>query len=111
MALGVDVHHVASAAAKLALALLAGDEAGPSLRAVLQAPLDDGMPYLTLSTVPRYWFYPALFEAVPGQGAFQSAWLTPRRAEGCTACGPAAERIDPLDLPLGTPVRGDLEPW
>ena len=110
MALGVDVHHVASAAAKLALALLLGDEAGPSLRAVLDAPLRDGMPYLTLSTVPRYWFYPALFEGVPGQGAFQSAWLTPRRSDGCTVCGPAEGRLEPLEVPLGTPGRGELEP-
>jgi molybdopterin/thiamine biosynthesis adenylyltransferase len=110
MALGVDVHHVASAAAKLGLALLLGDEAGPSLRAVLEAPLQEGMPYLTLSTVPRYWFYPALFDGVPGQGAFQSAWLTPRRVDGCTVCGPAAGRLDPLAVPLGAPDLGDLQP-
>jgi hypothetical protein len=101
---------VASAAAKLALALLLGDEAGPSLRAVLEAPLADGMPYLTLSTVPRYWFYPALFQGVPGQGAFQSAWLTPRRSAGCTVCGEPGARVDPLAVPLGTPGPEGFEP-
>ncbi len=104
-ALGADIQHVASAAVKLALSLLLP---GTPLGALAEEPLNEGTPYLTLSTVPRYWFYPAIFGDVPGQGAFQAVWLSPVRAEGCPVCGPAAGRVDPLAIPLRAPSREAL---
>jgi hypothetical protein len=105
VALGADVHHVASAAVKLALSLLlpAGSEAG--LRTFAEEALAAGMPYLTLSTVSGYWFYPQVFGETPGQGAYQGVWLTPRPSEDCPVCGPPAARIDPLEVPLRAPSR------
>lgn len=105
IALGADIHHVASAAVKLALSLLlpAGSEAG--LRAFGEEVLASGMPYLTLSTVSDYWFYPKVFGDTAGQGAYQSVWLTPRRSEDCPVCGPPEARVDPLSVPLRAPSR------
>ena len=108
VALGADIQHVASAAVKLALALLApeGEEVG--LRGFVEAALAEGMPYLTLSTVPRYWFYPQLFGEVPGQGAYQSVWLTPTSSDDCPVCGSPEARVDPLEVPLRAPSRAAL---
>ena len=104
-ALGADIQHVASAAAKLALSLLLP---GEPLGALAEEAVAEGTPYLTLSTVPRYWFYPEIFRDVPGQGAFQAVWLSPVRAQGCPVCGPAAGRVDPLLVPLRAPSREAL---
>jgi len=68
----------------------------------------DGPPYLTLPTVPRYWFYPEIFRGVPGQGAFQAVWLSPARRPDCPVCGAAAGRVDPLSVPLRAPTREEL---
>jgi molybdopterin/thiamine biosynthesis adenylyltransferase/proteasome lid subunit RPN8/RPN11 len=108
IALGADIQHVATAAVKLALSLLLppGSEAG--LRAFAEDVLASGTPYLTLSTVPGYWFYPRVFGETPGQGAYQSVWLTPRRSEDCPVCGPPGARIDPLRVPLRAPSRAAL---
>lgn len=105
VALGADVQHVAGAAVKLALSLLLPEGSGASLRSFAEEALAAGTPYLTMSTVPGYWFYPQVFGETPGQGAYQSVWLTPRRAPDCPVCGPAEARIDPLEVPLGTPPR------
>ena len=104
-ALGADIQHVASAAVKLALSLLLP---GTRLGALAEEAVAEGTPYLTLSTVPRYWFYPEIFRDAPGQGAFQSVWLSPVRAEGCPVCGPAGARVDPLAVPLRAPGREAL---
>ncbi len=104
-ALGADIQHVASAAVKLALSLLLP---GTRLGALAEEAVAEGTPYLTLSTVPRYWFYPEIFRDVPGQGAFQAVWLSPVRAAGCPVCGPAAGRVDPLAVPLRAPSREAL---
>lgn len=104
-ALGADIQHVSSAAVKLSLSLL---QPGARLGALAEGAVSDGTPYLTLSTVPRYWFYPRIFGDVPGQGAFQSVWLSPVRAEDCPVCGPPAARLDPLAVPLREPSREAL---
>lgn len=104
-ALGADVQHVASAAVKLALSLLLP---GGKLGALAEGAVADGTPYLTLSTVPRYWFYPDLFRGVPGQGAYQAVWLSPVRVEGCPVCGAAAGRVDPLRVTPRAPSREAL---
>jgi molybdopterin/thiamine biosynthesis adenylyltransferase/proteasome lid subunit RPN8/RPN11 len=104
-ALGADIQHVASAAVKLALALL---QPGDGVGALAERAVSEGTPYLTLSTVPGYWFYPEIFRSVPGQGAFQSVWLSPVRKEDCPVCGPPGVRVEPLDVPLRAPSREAL---
>ncbi|HUK65749.1 MAG TPA: ThiF family adenylyltransferase [Anaeromyxobacteraceae bacterium] len=99
-ALGADVQHVSSAALKLALALLAP---GSRLGGFAEEAAANGETYLTLSTVPRYWFYPRIFGDTPGQGAYQSVWLTPTRLADCPVCGDREGREDPLETPLRAP--------
>jgi molybdopterin/thiamine biosynthesis adenylyltransferase len=105
VALGADVQHVASAAVKLALSLLLPAGSGAALGAFAEEALAAGTPYLTMSTVRDYWFYPQIFGEAPGQGAYQSVWLTPRPVPDCPVCGAPEARVDPLDVPLGTPPR------
>jgi proteasome lid subunit RPN8/RPN11 len=104
-ALGADIQHVASAAVKLALSVL---EPGAGIGALAEEVVSQGTPYLTLSTVARYWFYPDIFRGVPGQGAFQSVWLSPVRREDCPVCGAAEGRVNPLEVPLRGPSRAAL---
>jgi len=109
VALAADIQHVASAAVKLGLSLLAPDDGAAALRRFAEEVVAEGMPYLTLSMVPRYWFYPRLLGEVPGQGAYQAVWLSPLRAEGCPVCGAAEARVDPSQVPLRAPSREALE--
>jgi len=102
-ALGSDVQHVASAAVKLGLALLSPEGDEGALARLGEEIVAGGQTYLTLSTVPRYWFYPHIFGETAGQGAFQSVWLTPLRRPSCPVCGDPEERVDPLEVPLRAP--------
>ena len=106
IAIAADIHHVASAAVKLGLSLLLQEGCEVALRSFADDAIDDGRSYLTLSTVPDYWFYPSIFEEVPGQGAYQAVWLTPVADPACPVCGPPALRVDPLEVPLRPPGRG-----
>jgi hypothetical protein len=58
-----------------------------------------GKPYLTMSTVASYWFYPRIFGEVPGQGAWQAVWLSPTSSAECAVCGAPEWRVDPLENP------------
>ena len=78
------------------------------LGALAEGAVAEGTPYLTLSTVARYWFYPGIFRDVPGQGAYQAVWLAPVRREDCAVCGSPAGRVDPLEVPLRAPSREAL---
>jgi hypothetical protein len=106
-AVAADIHHVASAALKLALSLLARGTGG-ALEGFAEEAIAGGAPYLTLSTVAHYWFYPAIFAETPGQGAYQAVWLSPVATEECAVCGAPAGRVDPLEVPLRTPARDDF---
>jgi molybdopterin/thiamine biosynthesis adenylyltransferase len=106
VALGADVQHVASAAVKLGLSLLLSGDDEALLGEMAEGVLAQGTTYLTMSTVPRYWFYPEVFRDVPGQGAYQSVWLAPTRSAECPVCGDAGSRADPLDAPLRAPRSG-----
>jgi molybdopterin/thiamine biosynthesis adenylyltransferase/proteasome lid subunit RPN8/RPN11 len=106
-ALVADIHHVASAAAKLALAMLVGVRAS-GLGAILKRPLQEGMTYVTFGMVPGYWFYPRIFEGVAGQHAFQTVWLTPERDPHCPVCGDPAARVDPREIPTRSPTLARL---
>jgi hypothetical protein len=105
VALGADIHHVSSAAVKLALSLLVRGEPQATLASFAEDAVREGATYLTMSTVPRYWFYPDVFGATAGQGAYQSVWLTPASDEECPVCGAGEERLDPLHVPLRAPGR------
>jgi len=109
VALGADIQHVASAAVKLGLSLLLAPAGGDArLAGFAEGPLAAGTPFLTLSMVPDYWFYPEVFGDTPGQGAYQGVWLAAASDPGCAVCGDLAARIDPLDVPLGPPDRAEL---
>ncbi len=103
IALGADIHHVTSAAVKIALSLLLTEESDAKLKNFVQPALNEGMSYLTLSMIPEYWFYPHIFNQASGQFAYQSVWLTPRRNPECPVCGDTNYRVSPLEMPLRTP--------
>ena len=108
MALVADIHHVASGAVKLALALLLPPEAEANLKAFVEPLLESGQTFLTFSMVPNYWFYPQLLGQVPGQFAYQSVCLTPEKSDTCPVCGAPEHRIDPRSIPLKAPAVTDL---
>jgi len=94
-ALGCDIAHVTTAATRLALSLLAAPET--ELAGFAGEAVRTGQTYLTLSTTPNYWCFPAVFGDVPGQYAFQSVWMTPERRPYCAVCG------DALAVPRASP--------
>ncbi len=100
VALAADIHHVTSVAVKMALSLLLPEDAEAKLKGFLNPAIDAGFNYLTLSMVPNYWFYPAIFGDTAGQYAYQSVWLTAGRREECPVCGSVHNRVDPRTIPL-----------
>lgn len=100
-ALGVDVHHVASAAVKLSLSLMMPIDAKGSLRDLAEGAVNAKTPYLLMGMVPNYWFFPALFRDVPGQHAYQAVWAEVEGNPDCPICG--KYRVDPLAVPLKSP--------
>lgn len=109
VALGADIQHVASAAVKLALSLLLAPAGGGArLAEFVEGPLSAGTPFLTLSMVADYWFYPEIFGETPGQGAYQAVWLAAESDPACAVCGDPSERLDPLDVPLRPPDAAEL---
>jgi hypothetical protein len=108
MALVADIHHVTSVAVKLALALLLPPEAEANLKSFVEPLLKSGQTFLTFSMEPNYWFYPQIFDRVPGQFAYQSVCLTPMRTDNCPVCGAPEHRVDPRSLPLKPPSITDL---
>jgi proteasome lid subunit RPN8/RPN11 len=99
IALGVDIQHVAGAAVKLGLSLLLSGSSEAQLERFAEEALVAGKPYLTMSTVASYWFYPRIFGEVPGQGAWQAVWLSPTSSAECAVCGAPEWRVDPLENP------------
>ena len=93
-ALGSDILHIVTASVKIALSLLEVVEEGPDvpLRDFMMGALERGYNYLIISTVPRYGAFGDLFDGVPGQYAYQSAWLVTMGTDDCPVCGD-----DPLD--------------
>jgi len=90
VALGADIQHLTTAAAKLALGLIAQPES-PAANFV-EVAVGGGTTYLTMGMSPDFWFYPAIFGAVPSQYAYQSVWLAPTRQDDCPVCGKAEYR-------------------
>lgn len=96
VALGSDIHHVCTAAVKVALSMLAmRDPAAPLGRFVGEA-LDKGSNFLLLGMTPDYFLFPATHKDTVGQHAFQSLWLTTSSRAECPVCG-SDENREPLD--------------
>ena len=96
-----DIHLVSAAAAKISLALLHAPSETARVSRFLDRPLRDGENYALFGTEPDYWFFPQIFANTLGQHAFQSVWLRTSRRADCPVCGPADDRTDPLDYPIG----------
>jgi hypothetical protein len=97
-ALGVDIQHVVTASAKIAIGLLQLDDesSGSSSRNMVYGALTAGFNYLIISMVPNYAFFPKVFTQTPGQHAYQAVWLQALGDNACPVCGPS--RIDPMQL-------------
>ncbi|CAD5990437.1 Molybdopterin-synthase adenylyltransferase [Planktothrix tepida] len=108
VALVADIHHVTSVAVKMALSLLLPEDAQVKLKGFLNPAIEAGFNYLTLSMVPNYWFYPAIFGDTAGQYAYQSVWLTAQHREECPVCGGVHHRVDPRTIPLQELQAGDI---
>lgn len=108
VALAADIHHVTSVAVKMALSLLLPEDAQVKLKGFLNPAIEAGFNYLTLSMVPNYWFYTAIFGDTAGQYAYQSVWLTAQRREECPVCGGVHHRVDPRSVPLRELQVGDI---
>lgn len=104
VALSVDIQHVTSAAIKLILSLLIPKDSDVRLKDFVPNAMERGFNYLTLSMKDSYWFYPKIFNEVPGQYAYQGAWLTATTIEECAICGNPEFR-ESLNKPLTTPNR------
>lgn len=109
VALAADIQHVASAAVKAGLSLLLTDGGAATLKGFLDPLLESGETYLTFGMEPGYWFYPSLFEPVPGQFAYQSVCLAPERRADCPACGEPAAREEPAEMVLQGPGLAALQ--
>jgi len=108
-ALGCDIHMMTSAAVRLGLSLLA--PAGTDLAAFAERIVGEGTTFLTMGMTPGYWCYPAVFDGVPGQYAFQSVWMSPTSRPDCPRCGAAPDlAVSPVpeaaDLRALTAVDG-----
>jgi molybdopterin/thiamine biosynthesis adenylyltransferase len=99
VAIGADIHHVCTAAAKLALSLLVADEEA-RLAGFATPILQEGTTYLTMSMTSEFWFYPQVFGQTPGQYAYQAVWVQVTPSPDCPTCGAPAMRAEPLELPL-----------
>jgi len=108
VALSADIHHVTSVAVKMALSLLLPENTQVKLKGFLNPAIEAGFNYLTLSMMPNYWFYPAIFGETPGQYAYQSVWLTAKSREECPVCGNVHHRVDPRQVPLQELQAGDI---
>jgi hypothetical protein len=104
IALPADIHHVSSAAVKVILSFLIPDDSMAKLKDFVRPPLEKEFSYLTFSMKDQYWFYPHIFQDVPGQYAYQSVWLSPTRNEDCPVCGTMDNRTPPSFDPVRTPT-------
>lgn len=108
IALSVDIHHVSSAAVKMVLSLLIPDDSDVKLKGFVQSALEKDFSYLTFSMTDQYWFYPHIFQEVPGQYAYQSVWLSPTRNADCPICGNVQTRTESSFAPVSTPTLANI---
>ncbi len=103
--LAADIHHVSTAALRLALGALCLKAGGRSGDLVERA-ITDGTSYLLMGMHPDYWFFPQVFEGTPAQLAFQSVWVAPTSDPDCPICGELSSRTD-LDTVSGRRPASD----
>ncbi len=96
-ALGADILHVTTAAAKIATGLLNWSPASTDLDNFIVGALSAGS-YLMLGTTPGFEFFDDVFNDTAAQFAYQSVWLQPSRSAECAICGDADRRVDPAYL-------------
>lgn len=88
IALNCDIQHVSSAALRICCSLISalkGEET--SISNFASKAIAEDKHFLTIGMDNEYWFYPQIFENVPGQYAFQSVWLTAEKQNSCPVCG------------------------
>ncbi|MGH3156122.1 MAG: ThiF family adenylyltransferase [Streptosporangiaceae bacterium] len=93
----VDIHHVTSAAAKLALGLLHDQDDQEAVARFVAGLRERGTYYGALGNVPDYWLFPKILGSAIGQYAYQSVWFRADRDENCVVCGPQEQRTDPTE--------------
>ncbi|MBU2666410.1 ThiF family adenylyltransferase [Actinoplanes bogorensis] len=104
VALGPDIAHVTTAAAKMALALLHLDEDTPA-RDFLWPALIARHNVVLLSNVREFDFFPRVFDGIPNQDAYQSVWMEAEGDPECEVCG--EHRAEPVFTPA--PAADDLK--
>jgi hypothetical protein len=68
---------------------------------------------IVFGMVPRFEFFPRLFQSAPGQYAFQTAWMSAEPQPDCPVCGDPATRSDPLAaaaVPTNDQILRNLSP-
>jgi len=107
-ALAVDIQLVVIASVKVVLSLLHLDSDKAPIRDFVLGALQRDLNLCVVSATPDYGWFPSIFETVPGQYAYQSAWLSAEGREDCHVCGEV--RVDPTAVSLGgSPRLGELE--
>lgn len=91
----VDVQHVASAAAKIALGLLHEPGQDVSTARFVAGMREAGRNFVAFANEPDYWIFPSVLGSSLGQYAFQSIWLETERDPACPVCGDPQGRTDP----------------
>lgn len=111
-ALGIDILHGVTVAAKIAIGLLdAFDQEGganESLSNLVTGALARHENLVISSTVPQYDFFPELLPGATAQWAYQTAWIKTHRRMSCPICG--EEPIDVVALPAMAPNTQSLTP-
>ncbi len=108
MALGVDIQHVAGASVKMALALLLAGRSEARLATFLESQIAAGATYAVFSMSEDFWFFPRIFDHVPGQYAWQCVWMHVERQADCPVCGDPAGRMDPRQVVPRPPKIEDI---
>ncbi|MER7247637.1 ThiF family adenylyltransferase [Kribbella sp. NPDC000426] len=103
-----DIHHLSSAACKLALGLLEHDPS-MSVSQLMQAAIDQRLTYLLMGMAPNYWLFPEALSSAWGQLAFQSIWMQAESRPECSTCGDLDDRLDPMSVSR-TPSTVDRGP-
>jgi molybdopterin/thiamine biosynthesis adenylyltransferase len=112
IALGCDIHYVASAGLKIVFSILTlmGGNAETTVSQLMLRALRDRLAMTLFSCEPDYWpaFFGTVFSNTPGQLAFQSVWVSAQSQDGCDVCGRRAGQEDPFPYVRPDPSISDL---
>lgn len=90
-----DIHHVSSAAAKLALGLLHAEDDDSGAARFAREVVASRQTYAAFGHEPGFWIFDGALRGAPAQYAYQSLWLTPTGRPDCAVCGDPEGRTDP----------------